>query len=179
LELPFGISLIKYLISDPNYNYKKFDDVDFVCYRNKQANNFEKEAKAFIFKAKKKGVKNIFLSEFYLLASKLGVTGVHLTSKQFDCIDEAKKRALKVIISCHCEEDIKKAMNKKVDFITYSPIFETPNKGKAKGIEDLKKIVLKYNIKIIALGGIITEKQIEEIKKSGVEGFASIRYFQK
>jgi len=45
-----------------------------------------------------------------------------------------------------------------VDFITYSPIFKTPHKGQAKGIEDLKKMVLRYNVKIIALGGIITKR---------------------
>ena len=64
-----------------------------------------------------------------------------------------------------------------MDFVTYSPIFETPNKGEAKGIENLKTMVDRYNIPIIALGGIITEEQIKAVKETGAYGFASIRYF--
>jgi len=64
-----------------------------------------------------------------------------------------------------------------VDFITYSPIYETPDKGAPKGIEELKKMVLRYNVKIIALGGIITPEQVKEVEDAGAFGFASIRYF--
>lgn len=173
----FGISLIKYLISDPNCHYKSFDGADFVCYRDKSAVNFEEKAIAFIKKAKQDGIEDIFLSEDYLLAQKLGARGVHLTSKQFVFIGEAKRCGLKVIISTHTQAEIEEAIRKKVDYITYSPIFETPNKGTPKGVEDLKKMVLRYNIPIIALGGIISEKEISKVKEAGVYGFASIRYF--
>jgi len=169
--------LIKYLISDPLHKYKNFEGVDYVCYRNKSVVDFEKQATEFIDQAKADGVKNIFLSEDYLLADRLGISGVHLTSQQFSSIEDAQKRGLKVIISCHCEEEIQTAMRKNVDFITYSPIFNTPNKGKAKGIENLKMIVSRYNIKIIALGGILTADQITQVKESGAVGFASIRHF--
>jgi len=165
------------LISDPLHKYKNFAGVDYLCYRNKSAVDFEKQATAFIDQAKKEGVEHIFLSEDYLLAEKLDICGVHLTSQQFSSIEDAQKRGLKVIISCHCEEEIETAMRKNVDFITYSPIFNTPNKGKAKGIEHLQKIVSLYDIKIIALGGILTENQIKKVKESGAFGFASIRYF--
>ncbi|HIP60309.1 MAG TPA: thiamine phosphate synthase, partial [Campylobacterales bacterium] len=138
---------------------------------------FEAKAKKFIEQAQKEGIENIFLSEHYLIAKKLGAIGVHLTSRQYIFVPEAKRRGLKVIISCHTEAEIEEAIRKKVDFITYSPIFETPNKGKPKGIEDLKKMVLRYNVKIIALGGIITPKQVKEVEETGAYGFASIRYF--
>lgn len=83
-----------------------------------------------------------------------------------------------MIISCHTFEDIEKAINNQADAVTYSPIFETPNKGAPKGIEALKEVVDKYpNINIIALGGIINDKQIEEISKTKAYGIASIRYF--
>lgn len=176
-EHHFGISLIKYLISDPNHNYEDFSDADFVCFRDKETTEFEAKAKLFIEQAKKEGIENIFLSQHYLIAKKLGATGVHLTSRQFVFVPEAKRRGLKVIISCHTEAEIEEAIRKKVDFITYSPIFETPDKGKPKGIEDLKKMVLRYNILIIALGGIVSEKEILQVKDAGAYGFASIRYF--
>jgi thiamine-phosphate pyrophosphorylase len=171
--------MIRYLITDPSYEYESFGDADFVCFRDKECNDFEKKAKQFIEKAKGCGIKEIFLSEHYLIAKKLGATGVHLTSKQSIFISEAKKIELKVIISTHTEAEIEEAIRKEADFITYSPIFGTPNKGRAKGVEDLKKMVLRYNIPIIALGGIIDDDKIEAIKESGAFGFASIRYFAK
>ena len=170
--------MIKYLITDPKYRYDSFCGADFVCYRNKEGKDAEAAA-AFLAQAKKEGIKKIFLSEHYLLAKELGFDGVHLASHQYIFVPEAKRRGLKVIISCHTEAEIEEAIRKKVDFITYSPIFSTPNKGKPKGIEDLKKMVLRYNIPIIALGGIITKEQIKAVKEAGAYGFASIRYFKE
>ena len=168
--------MIAYLITDPTHHYKNFQNADFVCYRNKEKKDKE-SARAFLTQARKEGIKNIFLSEHYLLAKELGFDGVHLASHQYIFVPEAKRRGLKVIISCHTEAEIEEAIRKKVDCITYSPIFSTPNKGEPKGIEDLKKMVLRYNIPIIALGGIITQEQIKEVEEAGAFGFASIRYF--
>ena len=168
--------MISYLITDPTHQYKNLKNADFACYRNKEG--LDKEAAyAFLVQAQREGIKNTFLSEHYLLAKELGFDGVHLTSQQFVFIPEAKRRGLKVIISCHTEAEIEEAIRKKVDYITYSPIFETPNKGNPKGTQDLKKMVLCYNVKIIALGGIITSEQVKEVEEAGAFGFASIRYF--
>ncbi len=171
--------MIKYLITEPDYNYDNFCDADFVCFRDKKTKDFENKAKLFIKKAQKEGIKNIFLSEYYLLAKKLGATGVQLTSKQHNRIPQAKKYGLKVSISCHTKHDIENAIQKNVDIIIYSPIFKTPNKGMVKGIFDLKKVVLLYDVKIIALGGIITDLEVKQIEETGAYGFASIRYFLK
>ena len=183
--------MMKYLITDPKYytnDEKKFEEVlinvlnkhqiDIACFRDKESSNFEEIAKIFIKICKEKNIKNILLNGNYSLAHKLNATGVHLTSTQFDNISKAKELGLYVIISCHTFEDIEKAISNQADAITYSPIFETPNKGTPKGIEDLKEVVDKYpNINFIALGGIINENQIEQISKTKAYGFASIRYF--
>ena len=183
--------MIKYLISDPKYytnNEKKFEEVlintlnkqtiDIACFRDKESGNFQDLAKIFIKICKEKNIKKILLNGDYLLAHKLNASGVHLTSTQFDDISKAKELGLYVIISCHTFEDIEKSLENQADAVTYSPIFETPNKGVPKGIEALKKVVDKYpNINIIALGGIIDDKQIEQISKTNAYGFASIRYF--
>jgi len=183
--------MLKYLITDPTYytnDEKKFEEIltnilnkqqiDIACFRDKESGNFEEIAKIFIKICKEKDIKNILINGDYLLAHKLNATGVHLTSIQFDEIKKAKELGLYVIISCHTFEDIQKAINNQADAVTYSPIFETPNKGTPKGIEALKKAVDKYsNINIIALGGIINEKQIEQISKTKAHGIASIRYF--
>lgn len=183
--------MIKYLITDPTYytnDKKKFEEVlinilnkqqiDIACFRDKESSNFEEIAKIFIKICKEKNIKKILLNGNYLLAHELNASGVHLTSTQFDEIKKAKELGLYVIISCHTFEDIEKALENQADAVTYSPIFETPNKGAPKGIDALKEVVDKYpNINIIALGGILNDKQIEKISKTKAYGFASIRYF--
>ena len=183
--------MIKYLITDPKYytnNEKRFEKIlintldkqhiDMACFRDKESENFEEIAKIFIKICKEKDIKKILLNGDCLLAHELNASGVHLTSTQFDDISKAKELGLYVIISCHTFEDIEKAVDYKADAVTYSPIFETPNKGVQKGIKVLKEAINKYpNTNIIALGGIINETQIEEISKTKAYGFASIRYF--
>lgn len=183
--------MIKYLISDLKYytnDEKKLEEVlinvlnkqqiDITCFRDKESGNFEDLAKIFIKICKEKDIKKILLNGDYLLAYELNATGVHLTSSQFDKIKEAKELGLYVIISCHNLNDIQIALDNKADAVTFSPIFETPNKGEPKGIIALEEAINKYpNLNIIALGGIINDKQIEQISKTKAYGFASIRYF--
>ena len=181
-----------YLITDPKYYSNNplilktrlikaitSKKPDFICFRDKSSNNFKELAIAFKEIATSLNQKNIFLNSDILLAKILGFDGVHLTSNQFNQIHLAKNQNLKVIISCHNEDEIKEAILKQADFITYSPIFPTPNKGNPKGIENLKYIVDKYSqIKIFALGGIINKNEIEKLNTiQNLFGFASIRYF--
>ena len=150
---------------------------DFVLYRDKQNPHYNTQAEHFLDVCKNfYGLKS-FLHQDYTFASKLGATGVHLTSQQFEDITSAKALGLEVIISTHTHEEVLHAEALGADYVTYSPIFATPNKGEPKGVEDLKKIVDMAQVKVIALGGIIKPEHIEYIKKSGAFGFASIRYF--
>jgi len=180
-----------YLITDPKYyttNKTTFRNtlekvfsskkVTMACFRDKESPNYEELATIFIDVCKKYNIKKIVLNENLQLAKKFNCA-IHLTSMQFDKIKEAKKSRLFTIISCHNKEEIEKAISNGADAITYSPIFNTPNKGEAKGIEKLASINKTYPIDIIALGGIINESQIEEIKSCDTYGFASIRYFIK
>ena len=84
---------------------------------------------------------------------------------------------LYVIISTHTHDEVEKAQKMGADAVTYSPIYESPDKGNPKGLEDLKLIVDKIRIPIFALGGIISQEQIYAVEASGAYGFASIRYF--
>ncbi len=180
-----------YLITDPKYysnELKLFESTlstilertspDIVCFRDKISENIEELIATFVKVCKEKTIKNIFINSYIELALKYKANGVHLTSTQFDDIPYAKHCGLKVVISCHNEEDIQKAIDEKIDFITYSPIYPTPNKGEPKGIKKLKEVLKKYPIKIIALGGIISKEQVKELEKqTDLYGFASIRYF--
>ncbi len=84
-----------------------------------------------------------------------------------------------VVVSTHTLEEAKNAEKSGADFITFSPIYFTPNKGKPKGLEKLKEINGKIDIDCFALGGIVEDEQIQACKHAGVYGFASIRYFIK
>ncbi len=183
--------MINYLITDPEYytndkeifekvlkNILNKHHIDIACFRDKKSLNIEELAQIFVKICKEKNINKIVINGDVSLAKKLNATGVHLTSSQFDEIQKAKDLGLFTIISCHNKEDLENALKKRVDAVTYSPIFETPNKGEPKGIEALKEAINKYpNLNIIALGGIINDKQIEEISKTNAYGFASIRYF--
>ena len=182
--------LEKYLITDPQYytnDLIKFEkklklvleskDIDYACFRDKTSSNIKELAQLFIKVCKAYKIKNIFINQEIILAYELNYDGVHLTSKQFDKIEEVKNFGLKTIISCHTFKEIEKAIELNADMVTYSPIFFTPNKGKPKGIEKLYEAVDRYDIDIIALGGIIDEEHIEEIQRTKAKGFASIRYF--
>ena len=179
--------MIRYCITDPQYygsdtstlhttllKLQKQDNFDFICFRDKSSKNFIDLATTFI---KTVEGKKTFLNGDYKLAHKLGFCGVHLTSTQFNDIKKAKELNLEVIISTHTKVEISKALAEGADYVTYSPIFATPNKGKPKGLEDLKVTTTTTSMKIIALGGITSEKQIQSVKECGVFGFASIRYF--
>ena len=180
-----------YLITDPKYytndiglfeknlrNILENKKVDIACFRDKTSDNYEDLAKIFIMTCKEFTIKEILLNTDYKLASKLKATGVHLNSTQFDKIKIAKDLNLNVIISCHSFEDIEKAKSLKCDTLTFSPIFQTPNKGEPKGITTLKEAISLYeDIDIFALGGIVKQEHVEQISKTKACGFASIRYF--
>lgn len=181
---------VSYLITDPKYyssNPKRFREklikalyankVDMACFRDKESDNFKELAKIFVEICNDFKIETILINSDYELAAELNATGVHLTSNQFDKILEAKDKNLFVIISCHTLDEIKKAQSFHANAVTFSPIFHSPNKGQAKGIELLKEAVDLYDIDIIALGGILTDKDIQKIKSTNASGYASIRCF--
>jgi len=145
---------------------------DYVCLRDKDNTDYRKLAKSFLAI---EGEHKAILHGDVDLAIALGACGVHLSSLQFDEISRAKEAGLYVVASTHSYEEALQASE--ADAITYSPIFFSPNKGKPKGLADLKEITGKINTKIFALGGITSKEQISEVETCGVYGFASIRYF--
>jgi thiamine-phosphate pyrophosphorylase len=150
---------------------------DYALYRDKSNLNYDTQAADFIKVCQEFNNIKSFIHQKVDLAKKLNARGVHLTSSQFDEIQEAKNKNLEVIISTHTHEEVLKAQKLGADGVTYSPIFDSPKKGEAKGIDDLSELLKKTNIKVFALGGIVTDEEIRFIKETSVYGFASIRYF--
>lgn len=167
-----------YLItSKPSFLQLKKHRPSFALYRDKENSDYDLEAVNFVQMCKSIPNLKAFIHQDYKLADSLNAAGVHLTSLQFSEISKAKELGLEVIISCHTKEEVLKAEKLGATYVTYSPIFKTPNKGEPKGIEDLKKLVDSTTLKVFALGGIISEEQVNAVEQSGAYGFASIRYF--
>jgi len=178
-----------YLITDPEFygtNLTAFtqtlssiiskNSIDFALYRDKKNTDYAIFAEAFILTCKQKNIIPLLHQE-YTLAYELGAFGVHLISTQFDAIKKAKALGLFVVISTHTLEETLQAQNLGADAVTFSPIFNSPNKGNPTGLAPLKEIQGKINIKIIALGGITTDEQIKAVESCGVFAYASIRKF--
>lgn len=152
---------------------------DFILYRDKTTSNYATNAKKFVTLCKQTSpATKVFLHQDMALAHYLEVDGVHLTSRQLHQVEDAKKLDLEVIASTHSLDEIMQVELLGGDYVTYSPIFATPDKGAPKGVEKLAEAVMQSGIKIFALGGIVTQQQVDKVAKSGAWGFASIRYFE-
>jgi thiamine-phosphate pyrophosphorylase len=77
-------------------------------------------------------------------------------------------------VSTHNLEEAMKAEQQGVDYISLSPIFQTPSKGgivPTLGPEGLMKVVQHVHIPVIALGGI-TEENIATVFEAGAYGIS-------
>jgi len=178
--------MISYAITDPttlsfdhlDRELERFSQkADMIVYRDKENSNYPQNAKYFMQRASNYRFDKILLHSDYQLAKTLRADGVHLTSRQFDAVKEAKSLGLFVVISCHTQEEAITAQENGADMITFSPIFATPNKGTPLGTTAIDMLSKKVSLPIIALGGILTQEHIDACRTNGASGFASIRYF--
>ena len=182
--------ILRYAITDPSHYTREPSTlkerlfatlssmrVDLICLRDKRASNYPEPARSFLSLRSDFPDVKFLLHTDVALAARLGADGIHLPSHAFDRIAEAKEKGLWTIVSTHTLQEAEKAQREGADAVTFSPIFDTPGKGPAQGLEKLKEIRDKISIKLFALGGIVTEEQIEAVERAGADGFASIRYF--
>ena len=178
--------MLAYAITDPTtLNFDTLvDDLAYfsmkasmILYRDKMTSEYANNAKLFVENAKI--FERVLLHGDYTLAKVCDADGVHLKSTQFDDIVKAKSLGLFVVVSTHSKEEAKYAEVLGADMVTFSPVFDTPNKGKAVGLDSLKEVVSSLHIPVLALGGILTQKEIDACAGVGAKGFASIRYFCK
>jgi thiamine-phosphate pyrophosphorylase len=180
--------MIAYAISDPStlsFKYLSEDLQRFsrfasmIVYRDRLGSDYSHNAKLFLEATKGFDFDKVLLHGDVELADNLKADGVHLRSDQFNFISEAKSRELFVVASAHSLKDLFDLQERGADMATLSPIFATPNKGKPLGIDILKALKAELSMPVIALGGILSNAQIEECKRAGFAGFASIRYFAR
>lgn len=104
--------------------------------------------------------------------------GVHLTSTSLSAAVVRRNFSENFIIgvSAHTIEEAVEAKSQGADFITYSPVFYTPEKNQPKGLDELARVCEKLNpFPVIALGGI-DETNFASVLENGACGFASIRF---
>ena len=111
------------------------------------------------------------------IADKIGADGVHLKENGFH-VKEIKNSfpALIVGVSTHSLERAHLAETQGADYITFSPIYETPSKavyGPPQGLDSLWQVTQAVRLPVLALGGI-TLHRVPECLKRGAFGVALI-----
>jgi thiamine-phosphate pyrophosphorylase len=110
-----------------------------------------------------------------------GADGVHLTSLSLaaETIRQSFPKDFIVGVSTHTFAEAESAKLQGADFITFSPIFNSPNKGEPQGLNKLKELCRKLeSFPVIALGGI-DEANYQSVLAAGASGFAAIRFLNK
>ncbi|PAF54220.1 hypothetical protein BKH42_01555 [Helicobacter sp. 13S00482-2] len=163
-------------------NISSMHHIDKACFRDNSAIIPDHLIEIFIRWCEKNQIQsfiNLVNTQSSIKYAKLyDAKGVHIKENSLYDTKKAQNEKLLIFYSSHCIKQAQEALKIGVDFLTLSPIFHTPNKGIPLGIQYLKMIDSSIKSRLFALGGIICENQITQIKTTGVKGFASIRYFQ-
>ncbi len=179
--------MIRYAISDPRTLHFPDPEDDLlrfaergatmILYRDKANPSYAQNAECFVDAVRSRTSAQAIVHTDEALAARLGADGVHFPSTQIGRIPRAKALGLYTIASTHTLDEALRAQSLGADAVTLSPLFLSPGKGPALGIERFRGIVGKLEIPVIALGGIVDEESIAEALAAGAAGFASIRYF--
>jgi thiamine-phosphate pyrophosphorylase len=103
------------------------------------------------------------------VALALGV-GVHLPERGMS-ITDARALGVKVGVSRHTREGVIAA---DADYVQYGPIFETPGKGPALGLDALS-VGREMDVPLIAVGGFDAPDKARHAAAGGADGIAVIR----
>ena len=119
----------------------------------------------------------LFINDRADIAQIAGAHGVHLTEVSVPA-GEIKDNFsdLMVGVSTHTKEGALLAEADGADFITFSPVYETPSKihlGPPQGPERLGEIVKSVHLPVLALGGIKLNR-VPEVLEQGAHGVAVI-----
>ena len=107
-----------------------------------------------------------------------GVAGVHLPSNGLPAatVRERVPDDFLVGVSAHSIDEVLFARNAGADLVLFSPIFDTPGKGPAVGIDRLREcVVAAGTFPVVALGGI-DDSNYADTLAAGAAGFGGIRF---
>ena len=119
----------------------------------------------------------LFINDRADIAEIAGADGVHLTETSVPAAEiKDKFRNLMVGVSTHTKEGALLAEAEGADFITFSPIYETPSKihfGPPQGTQRLGEILNSVHLPVLALGGVKLNR-VPEVLEQGAHGVAVI-----
>ena len=120
----------------------------------------------------------LFINHRAELAEDIGADGVHLTESSA-AVRKVRKQYPDLLIgkSIHSLAGAMRAQQQGADFVTFSPVYDTPSKqqyGPPQGLEKLKQVCTGLDIPVLALGGIDLSR-ITPIRNHGAFGVALIR----
>ena len=120
----------------------------------------------------------LFINHRAELADDIGADGVHLTESSV-AVRKVRKQYPDLLIgkSTHSLESAKRAQHQGADFVTFSPVYETPSKqqyGSPQGLEKLQQVCAGLDIPVLALGGIDLSRT-STVRKHGAFGVGLIR----
>jgi len=104
--------------------------------------------------------------------------GVHLTENSVSAkiIRQNFPKKFIIGVSAHSLEKALIAKEQGADFATFSPVFHSPGKSAAQGLQRILEIQEKLKpFPVIALGGI-DETNYKSVLQVGISGFAAIRF---
>ena len=111
------------------------------------------------------------------IAIMAGADGVHLTEASVKVSDVKNKFPNLIVgVSTHSIEGARLADRQGADFITFSPIYETPSKsnyGPPQGLAPLRQVTQSVHLPVLALGGI-TLNRVPECLEHGAFGVSVI-----
>jgi thiamine-phosphate pyrophosphorylase len=120
----------------------------------------------------------LFINHRAELADDIGADGVHLTESS-TAVRKVKKQFPDLLIgkSVHSLKGGMRAQHQQADFVTFSPVYDTPSKqqyGPPQGLETLQQVCTGLDIPVLALGGIDLSR-ITPVREHGAFGIALIR----
>ena len=108
-----------------------------------------------------------------------GADGVHLPADGVPARPLRERFGPEVILgrSTHTIEEVERAREDGVDYVTFGPVYATPGKGAPVGIAALARAA-SLGVPVYALGGITLDR-LGELSRAGAAGVAAIRLFQQ
>ena len=111
------------------------------------------------------------------IALAAGADGVHLATDSLSVAVIRKSFPPEFIIgvSTHSISAAAEASRQGADFALFGPVFETPGKGKPRGIDELRDVCEQLHpFTVVGLGGI-DESNSDDVFAAGASGIAAIR----
>lgn len=115
------------------------------------------------------------------IALAAGADGVHLPANgvPVGAVRKWVPNEFIIGVSTHSLAEAGAAKEGGADFAVFGPVFETPGKGPAIGIDALKNVCdALVPFPVLALGGI-NEENAAEALAAGASGYAAIRYLHR